>query len=172
MWIDVAFAVFASIGFYWGYSRGIIKTLISVVAMFVAFVLAIRFGPAITHALADVFQQPATGFFPLLGFVVAFVLVLVALRLIANVLERGLQAIRLNFVNQIAGGVVTAVVAVVALSFLLWFGDSAALIQPSSKSDSITYPALEALPDQAYTLIGKAKPALDDLREAGEEALK
>lgn len=172
MWIDIAFAAFAGLGFYWGYSRGIIRTVISALALFLGFAIAVRFAPEVTELLADAFDQPPTGAFPLLGFIVAFILVLIALRLVANVLERSLRAVRLNFVNQVAGGLVTALLATVMLGFFLWFGDSAALVTPEAKAASVTYPVLEELPDQTYAAIGRVKPVVDDLRARGEEALR
>lgn len=171
MLIDLAFAACAAIGFYWGYSRGIIRTVISVIAVFVGFVIAVRFAPDVTALLAHLFNASTTGALPLVGFVVAFALVLVALRLVATALERALRAVHLDGVNKIAGGVAASLAVTLLFSILLGFVDGAGLVAMETKVESIAYPALAAFPDQAYALFGRAQPALEDLRRAGRDAL-
>ena len=172
MWIDLVFAVIAAAAFYWGYSRGIIRTVVSVVAIFVGFVLAVRFAAPTTRILSDLFNTTADGAMPLIGFVVAFVLVLLLLRLFATLLERILTTLRLNILNQIAGGLATALLATLVFSILLMFVNSAQLIPAETKAESITYQSLEDFPTQAYVILGKARPAFENVKEAGQEALK
>ena len=171
MFIDLAFAAFAAIGFYWGYSRGIIRTVVSVVAVFVGFLLAVRFAPEVTAVLAKLFEADAGGALPLVGFVVTFTLVLLGLRLLSTAAERALRAVHLDGVNKLAGGLAAALAATLLFSILLGFADGAGLVAMETKVESITYPALDAFPEQAYALFGKARPVLDDLRDAGREAV-
>ena len=172
MWIDVGFAVFAALGFYWGYSRGVIRAVVSLVAVFVGFVAAVRFAPSVTAILTDLLDKPATGAWPLIGFVVAFVLVLVLLRLAATLVERALTAVRLNGVNKLAGGLASALATTLLYSVIVMFVDGAGAVTIEAKNDSMTYDALEALPTQAYALLGEARPAFEQLRDAGREAVR
>lgn len=172
MWIDLVFAAVAAFGFYWGYSRGIIRTVVSIAALFIGFVLAVRFAPQTTQVIAELFKTPAEGALPLIGFVVTFVLVLLLLRLAANGIEKMLTAVRLNFLNQVAGGLATAILATLVFSILLLFVNSANLISDDVKEKSMTYVSLEAFPDQAYAVLGKAKPALENVRDAGKRAME
>lgn len=171
MWIDLVFAIVAAAAFFWGYSRGIIRTVISVVAIFVGFILAVRFSRPTTEILADVFDTTPDGAMPLMGFIVAFVLVLVALRLVATMLEKTLTAVRINFINKIAGGLAMAIIGTLVFSILLMFANSANLIPLDAKAKSVTYNSLEEFPGQAYAVLGKAKPAFENVRDAGKEAL-
>lgn len=172
MWIDLVFAAVAAYGFYWGYSRGIIRTVVSIAAIFIGFVLAVRFAPQTTEVIAKLFKTPAEGALPLIGFVVTFVLVLLLLRLVANAIEKMLTAIKLNVLNKVAGGLATAILATLVFSILLIFVNSANLISDNAKATSITYASLEAFPDQAYAVLGKAKPALENVRDAGKRAME
>ena len=171
MLIDLAFAACAAAAFYWGYSRGIIRTVVSIVAAFVGFVVAIHFAPDVTALLARLFDAEPTGALPLVGFVVAFAAVLVALRLLATAAERLLRAVHLDGVNKLAGGLAAVLGATLLFSILLGFVDGAGLVAMETKVESVTYPALDAFPEQAYALFGRARPALEDLRDAGREAL-
>lgn len=172
MWIDLIFAVVAAAGFYWGYSRGIIRTVVSVVALFVGFVLAVRFAPDVTAVLTRLFDAEPGGAWPLIGFVVAFAIVLLALRLVATAIERLLTQLRLNVVNKAAGGLAAALLATLVFSLLLMFVNSARLIPDEAKRTSVTYASLEAFPAQAYALLGRARPALENARDAGERAMR
>jgi len=172
MWIDLLFAVIAAAAFYWGFSRGIIRTVISVVAIFVGFVLAVRFAAPTTQILSDLFNTSPDGALPLIGFIVAFVLVLVLLRLLATLIERVLTSLRLNVLNKVAGGLTIAILATLVFSILLMFVNSAQLIPTEAKRESITYQSLEEFPAQAYAILGKAKPAFENVKEAGERAME
>ena len=172
MWIDVIFAAIAAYGFYWGYSRGIIRTVVSIAAVVVGFVLAVRFSAEVTEVIARLFDTTPTGALPLLGFVITFALALLALRLIANAVEGLLTQLRLNFINKAAGGLAAAVLATFFLSVGLAFVDSAGLLSGETKRKSVSYAALAAFPDQAYAALGRTRPVLDRAREAGERAME
>jgi len=172
MWIDLVFAAVAAFGFYWGYSRGIIRTIVSIAALFIGFVLAVRFAPQTTEVISKLFNTPAEGALPLIGFVVTFVLVLLLLRLVANAIEKVLTSLKLNFLNKIAGGLATSILATLIFSILLLFVNSANLITDNAKDTSMTYTSLAAFPDQAYAVLGKAKPALENVRDAGKRAME
>ena len=94
------------------------------------------------------------------------------LRLVANAVEKVLTTLKLNFINKIAGGLATSILATLVFSILLLFVNSANLISEDAKNSSMTYTSLEAFPDQAYAVIGKAKPALENARDAGKRAME
>lgn len=171
MWIDIAFAIIASVAFYYGFSRGIIRTIISVAAVFVGFILAVRFAAPVTDVISRLFNTSPDGAMPLIGFIVAFVLVLALLRLLATFIERVLTKLRLNALNKVAGGLATAILGTLVLSILLLFVESANLITPEAKRESVTYQSLAEFPAQAYAILGKARPGLERVRDAGKKAL-
>ena len=172
MWIDVAFAAVAALAFYQGYRRGIIGTVVSIAAVVLAFLLAVRYSRDVTAVLSDLFAAPPTGAMPLLGFVVAFALVLLAARLIAGAVERLLATLRLGVVNRALGGLAAALLATFLLSLALLAFDSTGLLTREQKRASITYAPLAAFPEQVKGAFQKSKPALERAREKGEDALE
>ena len=154
MWIDLLFFAVAAIGFYWGYARGIIRTVSSVAAVFVGLFVAMRFGPDITRALARATDQPVEGALPLFGFLIAFVGVLIALRIAASLVERILTRLHLNFLNRVAGGMASAVIAIFFYSVLVLFTASAGLVSEHVREQSATYSALAELPERVYKVAG------------------
>ena len=172
MWIDIAFAAVAAFAFYQGYRRGIIGTVVSIAAVVLGFLLAVRYSREVTEILANLFNTPPTGAMPLLGFVLTFALVLLAMRLIVGAVERVLAALRLTVVNRALGGLAAAVLATFLLSMALIAVESAGLIPREQQRDSITYESLAAFPEQVKGAFVRTKPALERARERGEEALE
>ncbi len=172
MWIDIVFAIVVAYGFYWGYSRGIIGTVVSIAAVVLGFVLAVRFSAEVTDLLADLFHTTATGALPLLGFITTFVLVLLSLRLLVTTVERVLSALRINFVNKAAGGLAAALIATFLLGVAMLSLNSAGLVSAAAKGDSLTYGSLAAFPQQARAAIQQKQSTVDKVKEAGRKAIE
>ncbi len=172
MWIDIVFAAVVGYGFYWGYSRGIIGTVVSIAAVVVGFVLAVRFSAEVTDLLAELFGTTATGAMPLIGFVATFVLVLLSLRLVVTAAERLLSALRINFLNKAAGGLAAALIATFVLGLALLSLNSAGLISSTAKSDSMTYDGVAAFPQQAKGAFQQNQSTVDKVKAAGQKAIE
>ena len=172
MWIDIVFALVAAYGFYWGYSRGIIGAVVSIAAVVLGFVLAVRFSAEVTDLLADLFNTPPTGAMPLVGFVVTFAMVLLALRLLVTTVERLLSTLRINFLNKAAGGLAAALLAVFVLSLAMLSINSAGLVSREAKADSVTYASLVAFPAQVQGAFRQSKPTLERIKDAGDKAME
>lgn len=160
MVIDVIFAVFAVWGFYLGFSRGIIKTVFTILSVVFGLMIAFRFGPEVTEFLETAVNDNALMF--LAGFLLTFVLTMVIIRLFASFLEGALESANLNFLNQAVGGAVMAALMILFYSVLLWFGDRSHLINADAKQESMTYTYLEEYPQWVWYYGGKARPVLED----------
>lgn len=147
MAIDIMCAIMAFYGFYLGYTRGIIKTVFSVLSIFFGIVAAAKFGPAMTDFLESAFNYHNPLMF-IAGLMLAFILTMALIRLLANALEGVLESVNINVVNQFLGGVVLSGALIGVYSVLVLFGDRAHIIDSSTKRESITYPFLEKMPDQ------------------------
>ncbi len=160
MIIDIFFAVIAAWGFYLGFSRGIIKTIFTILSVVFGLIMAVRFGPQVTKLLERTLSDNPLMF--IAGFLLTFVGIMMIIRLLANFLEGALQAVHINFVNQFIGGLVTAAFFTLLLSGLIWFGDKAQLITEQTKEDSSTYVYLERFPQTVWRWGGKLKPIIAD----------
>lgn len=160
MVIDIIFAAAAIWGFYLGFSRGIIKTIFTILSVVFGLMIAFRFGPDITVLLERTVSDNALMF--IAGFLLTFVLTMVGIRLFANFLEGALESANINFINQIIGGFFMAGLIVLVYSMLLWFGDRSRLIEDATKAESISYAYLEQYPEQVWKWSGKARPVIED----------
>lgn len=161
MVIDAIFFVTVLFGFYSGFSRGIIKTVMYVFASVFGFIVAVRFAPAATDLLRQVFDSnsPLMG---LLGFITCLGLTIVAIQLLAKGLEGILQSARINIINKFFGGVLMSGIFVLMYSILLWFADMSHLLKPEQKEQSATYSILEQYPGQVKQVWTRVSPSFKD----------
>lgn len=105
MILDLLAALIITYGFYRGYSKGMIKTVVDTLSIVVGLVIALKFSPFLIKYLQDVVNLNSSVEF-ILGFLIVFFLVLLIMRFIAKKLEALLDAVNLSFINQLAGGLI------------------------------------------------------------------
>jgi membrane protein required for colicin V production len=159
MIIDLLFLASAIYGLYIGFTRGIIKTVFTVLSVVFGLIIAFRFSPDVTEFLATALASDNALMF-IAGFILTFVISMVIIRTFARALESGFRSANINVLNQAAGAVVTAAITTLVFSTLLWFGDQAHLIKEESKRESMSYSFLERYPQSVWKIAGKLKPTL------------
>ncbi len=168
MIIDVVFAIVLLYGFYLGFSQGIINTLFAVLSIFIGLLAAFKLAPATATFLETLFKSTNPLMF-LAGFLITFIVTMFLIRTLARGLEGLFRAARINFINQLVGGVVLAGALILMLSMLVWFGDQAHLIDGATKTESMTYPHLEQYPAQVRGLAAVLKPTFDEFWDQSVE---
>lgn len=158
MVIDIIFVIAAVWGFYLGFSRGIIKTVFTILSFLFGLIAAFKFAPAATEFLKTTFNSGNPLMF-LAGFLLSFVLTMLLIRMAAKALEGVLKTANINIINQFLGGVLLAGVMVLVYSAILWFGVSAHIVdERQAKQESMTYEYLINLPAQAGGVAQTVKP--------------
>ena len=161
MIIDAIFFLTVLGGFWSGFSRGIIKTVMYLFASFFGFIVAVKFAPAATDLLTQLFNTSSPLMY-LLGFITCLGLTIVAIQLLAKGLEGILQTARINIINKFFGGVLMAAIFVLFYSIMLWFADMSHLLTDKTKNESATYKILEQYPSQAKQIWTRVQPTFED----------
>jgi len=176
MAIDIICLIFLAYGFYVGYSKGIIATVLTLTSYIFGILAAMKFGPIMGDILYG--WAPAmtkTGGF-VLGFFLVAVLTLVLFKIVARGLTSFLEKVNINFINQIMGGVLSGLFFTFIFSGLVYFGDQTRIISEQVATTSITYKPLNtirlAVWEQGKTLYpvfrdfyDRAVDAMDSLRD-------
>ena len=161
MIIDIIFAILAGYGFYLGFSKGIIQTVFTVLSVTFGLMAGFRFGPQMTKFLETVFNDANPLWF-IAGFLLSFVLTMVLIRLFASGVEGLLQSANINIINKVAGGILLAGLMILMYSMILWFAESAHLIDEATEAQSLTYDYLEEFPTTVWTLGERIKPTFEE----------
>ncbi|MBK8655906.1 MAG: CvpA family protein [Haliscomenobacter sp.] len=162
MVIDIILVIVAVYGFYVGYSRGIIKTIFSVLAIAVGIIAALRFSPSVTDFLKQMFNETSPLMF-VAGLILTFALTMMFLKLLGRGFEGILEAANINVINQTLGGAFMASVLILIYSGILWFVLHSSFRNITEvTADSQTYPFLKEYPEQVWKVAGKVKPLIQD----------
>ncbi|HPG08083.1 MAG TPA: CvpA family protein [Saprospiraceae bacterium] len=179
MILDLFLVLIAAFGFYMGYSRGVIKTVFTVVGVLLGILITLKLSPLVIGFLEGLFNRQNPWIF-ILGFAGTFILVLALVRFTGKNLENLFKAVKLNFVNKIAGGALLSLLFMVCFSYVVWFLDRTHLVSDSTKNRSVTYPVLAVMPEQTRLVAEKLKPVfrefwdktvqiIDGIKESSEQ---
>ncbi len=138
MVLDVTFLIVLAWGVYRGGSSGFVRYIFSSLAFVIGIIGAVK----LTHTFAH-FMQMWLGwqskYLPFLGFIVAFVCIVILVRLLSNFLDKIIRFLYLNIFNRLAGAVLGGLLFTLFFSLFLWLFNQVQLLPPSLKSNSVTY---------------------------------
>ncbi len=160
MIIDILYAAVLGYGLYVGFSNGIVKTIFTVLSIAIGILVMAHFYEQTTELLKDLFNYH-NSMMIFAGMFVTFFVTMLILRLIGRQIENILKVAKINFVNQILGGVVMAGLFTVVFSIIVWFLVEARVL--NDHADSKTYPILKEVPGKAKIAWAKVSPAVTDL---------
>jgi membrane protein required for colicin V production len=171
MIIDIVLILFAIAGFYLGYTKGIVRTLIMVVAYTVAVMLTLKISPWLMDFLTGTLH---------IGKVVALIFgtiaILVALifliHWIAKRVDASFKKGTLSGSDKILGGIIMLIVGIIFYSMLLWPINQFGMIGEKSKQTSLSYNALEAMPLKAKSLAEDLKPLFSRFWQLMEDTIR
>lgn len=166
MAIDIIFVIVAGYGFYLGFSRGIIKTVFTILSIMFGLMAAMRFAKPMTDFLENAFNNHNPLMF-IAGFLLTFILTMFLIRLIARAIEGFLETANINVINQIAGGMLLAGIFILLYSVILWFTDQTGAIG-EAKEQSITYDYLEEYPEYVWDFGRKIQPHIKEFYEQSQ----
>lgn len=146
MILDIITLVVVGYGFYIGFSRGIIKTVLYIISLFIGFIAAVKFAPSTTDLLTRIFQN-SSPFMYWVGFLLCLIVTILLIRMFAKFLESVLKSAQINFINKLAGGVLLGLVVALLFSQVIWLGEQAGVVTKENVKDSISYPYLKTLPE-------------------------
>ncbi len=156
MVLDLIAALLITYGFYRGYSNGLINTVVDTLSILVGLVVALKFSPLLINYLQKVVNlNPAVEF--ILGFLIVFFIVMLVLRFIGDRIEDVLKAIKVNFINQLAGGLLLGFVAAFLIGLLLLLLTNLKVLSPEYAAQSTLYEHLITFSEEGGWLVDTFK---------------
>ncbi|GEM_PF-197080 len=161
MVLDVVLGILLALAFGYGWSRGLVRSLLAAVSVGVALVAAVKLSQVTSFWLRDALDLNAT-WLPLVSLLAVFVAVMTLFMLAGTLFEAALQALALGVFNRIAGGMVYAGLAALLLSTLLWYTTKMNLIPQANRDGSVLLPAMLTAAPGVLEGAGKLYPAVQD----------
>lgn len=152
-WIIVAFI---GIGVVIGYSKGIIRQLASLVGLVAGLLIARAMFTKVGETLAAELGASLT-FAQVLAFVLIGVLVPVGFLLLASVMTKAVEVVRLGFVNRLLGagmgGLKCLIFAALFINLVEYTDSESSLIAKTTKSSSVLYYPIKELSEFFYPTV-------------------
>ena len=179
MVIDILFLIVVFLSFYYGFQRGIIKTLFSIAALLIAILATFKLSPITVHLLEKT-NFIDSRFSILLGFALTFMGVYWVIRLLGSSLEKGLKTLHINFLNKLSGSVLFGLLSIVIFSYTIFLCNQLQLISSTQKKTSTVLPYLQSIPENSRQIATKIKPffksfwdqtakAMDEIKSGEQE---
>lgn len=115
--LDIIIAVVVLIGVWRGFMRGAMRTVISLMAWLAALIAANRLAGVVAPSFAGVVDSAVLQ--SALGFVTVFLLTIALLQLVVYFFAKALSALKLSFIDKLAGGVLGAALGVLKVLVVL-----------------------------------------------------
>jgi membrane protein required for colicin V production len=170
MIIDIVCGLLVALSFYLGYTKGIIKSVFAILSIIIGLLATLKFSYFVIGIL-EKFLTIDPRWVIILGFILTFLLVLIGIRALGKLLEKVLQTAHINFINQLAGGVISTLIALIIYSSILGFLDRINLIKPELKLDSASYSILETIPEKSKSLVEASKPFFSEFWAKTQDAI-
>lgn len=138
MLIDGLLLILLVLAIYKGYQRGLIVGIFSFLAIIIGLAAAMKLS-AVTAAYIGNTVNVSKSWLPFISFAVVFILVVLLVRLGANLLQKTVELGMLGWANRLGGILLYALIYVTVYSIVLFYAVSLDLIKTETIERSVTY---------------------------------
>jgi membrane protein required for colicin V production len=162
MIIDIALLVILVIAVIKGLQRGIIVAIFSLVGIVVGIAAALKLSALVAGWLSGSVNV-SSRWLPAISFLLVFVVVVLLVRLMANLIEASVELALLGWVNKIGGALLYMIIYTLSFSVLLFYLVQLKLISEKTIAESVTYTYVEPWGPVVINGIGKIIPLFKDM---------
>ena len=162
MILDLLFAAVLLGAVLAGFRRGLIQSLFWLVSLVLG-ILAALYGSHLTASYIERWFDVRPEYLPFFAFLGTLFLVVLLFRLLGRVMEGLFKAIRVNFLNKLAGALVWGLSATLVFSCMVWYAVNMGWVGQDLQEESQTFDALIRTAPAAMDLVGRLVPVAGDL---------
>jgi membrane protein required for colicin V production len=145
-----------------GFRRGLIVAVFSMIAFIVGIAAAMKLSVVVADYLKDSVNISAQ-WWPVLSFIIVFALVVLAIRLLANLVQKAVEQTLLGWINRVGGVILYALMYIIAFSVLLFYAEQLKLIRQETIDSSVTYAVVKPFGPWAINAFGALIPVFKDM---------
>ncbi|HAD82323.1 MAG: hypothetical protein A2509_09295 [Candidatus Edwardsbacteria bacterium RIFOXYD12_FULL_50_11] len=118
-WIDIIILILLALAVGIGFKKGLVQEIVGILALVVAFFLALKLHPAAAGGLQKMFKGIPPHLAPTIGFVVMFLAAFLAITIAGWLLSKIIKATPLDFADKIGGMAIGLVKGALIISVIL-----------------------------------------------------
>lgn len=162
MSIDILFAIFLLLAVFKGWSKGFLLAIVTFLSWVLGLAAALKCSAVLSRYLQIHFK--ATSYlWPVLSFILVFVLVTLAVHFLGRFLEQLLKIAQLGTLNRLFGILMYVCLFVLFFSVILWFLNQMSFLSPSLKAHSYVYPRVAPFAPLVIEELGKVFPVFHNI---------
>jgi membrane protein required for colicin V production len=162
MMIDIIVGILLIMAIIKGLRRGLIVALFSIIAFIIGIAAAMKLSVVVADYLDDSVNISAQ-WWPVVSFLLVFVVVVLLVRLLANVIEKAVKWTMLGWVNKLGGVILYVLMYIISFSVLLFFAEQIKLVGKAAIDSSVTYSVVRPWGPWAIDAIGWLIPLFKDM---------
>lgn len=144
MFIDILLIVVLILAIIKGYQRGLIVGAFSFIAVIIGLAAAIKLSAVAAGYIGTAIKVSDT-WLPVISFAVVFILVVLLIRIGANLIQKTVEFSMLGWVNRLGGIVLYIAIYVLVFSVALFYAGQVNILQPTTISNSASYAYIQPL---------------------------
>lgn len=160
--IDIIVCILLVMAIVKGLRRGLIVALFSIIAFIVGLAAAMKLSVVVAEYLKDSVNISAQ-WWPVISFILVFAVVVILIRLVANLIERSVEWSMMGWVNKLGGVLLYVLIYIIAFSVLLFFAEQVKLINQETIQKSVTYSFVRPWGPWAVDAFGAVVPLFKDM---------
>jgi membrane protein required for colicin V production len=162
MMIDIIVGILLIMAIIKGLRRGLIVALFSILAFIVGIAAAMKLSVVVAEYLKDSVNISAQ-WWPVISFLLVFVVVVLLVRLMANMIEKAVEWTLLGWVNKLGGVILYVLMYIISFSVLLFFAEQIKLVSKATIDSSVTYAVVRPWGPWAIDTFGLLIPLFKDM---------
>jgi membrane protein required for colicin V production len=138
MLLDIILVVILILAIIKGYQRGLIVGVFSLIAIIIGLAAAIKLSTVVAAYIGKAIKV-SDAWLPVISFAVVFIIVVLLIRLGANMLQKTVEIALLGWVNRLGGILLYMAIYLIVYSVILFYIEQVKLIPPATIKNSVTY---------------------------------
>ncbi|MGZ8516355.1 MAG: CvpA family protein, partial [Chitinophagaceae bacterium] len=128
MFLDLILIIILILAVIKGYQRGLIVGVFSFVAVIIGLAAAMKLSTVVAGYLGDTIKV-SDGWLPVVSFVIVFILVVLLIRLGANMIQKTVEISTLGWLNRLGGILLYVAIYAMVYSVVLFYAEQLKLVQ-------------------------------------------
>ncbi len=141
-----------------GYQRGLIVGVFSFIAIIIGLAAALKLSTLAAGYIGKAINISDT-WLPVISFAVVFIVVVLLVRLGANMIQKTVELSMLGWVNRLGGILLYLAIFMIVYSILIFYAAEVSLIQPAVIEQSVSYTYIQPWGPRAIEGFGVIIPA-------------
>ena len=162
MFLDLVLVIILILAVIKGYQRGLIVGIFSFIAVIIGLAAAIKLSTVVAGYIGQAIKV-SDGWLPVISFAVVFIVVVLLIRLGANMIQKTVEISMLGWVNRLGGILLYVAIYVIVYSVVLFYAEQIKLIQEETIQKSVTYSYIQPWGPKVINGFASVIPVFKDM---------